>query len=187
MQVRMEEHARARMLIVCEQTTQTNNLDRGGRQTDVSIAAADSPELSPVPQELVWPVNIMCRPLSITLFTKRMLSRCTFFSFFLFVSCCHGAGVCMYGGNRIGTHQQQWRVKRGKFKDTWTKALWSKCAWVVGSVIANMIGVFFFSFFFECSLKCQIGYLLSFFLSAFIRASFMVSLPIKHKIIWYSG
>lgn len=53
MQVRMEEHAPARMLIVCEQTMQTNNLDRGGRQTDVSIAAADSPELSPVPQELV--------------------------------------------------------------------------------------------------------------------------------------
>lgn len=157
MQVRMEEHARARMLIVCEQTMQTNNLDRGGRQTDVSIAAADSPELSPVPQELVWPVNIMCRPLSITLFTKRMLSRCTFF--FLFVSCCHGAGVCMYGGNRIGTHQQQWRVKRGKFEDTWTKALWSKCAWV----IANMIGVFFLFFSVALNVKLAI-YFLSFFL-----------------------
>lgn len=46
---------------------QTNNLDRGGQQTEVSIAA-DSLELSLVPLELVSPVNIMCSLLSITHF-----------------------------------------------------------------------------------------------------------------------
>lgn len=50
--VRMEEQAQAWILIVSEQTMQTNNLDRGGQQTDVSIAA-DSLELSLVPLELV--------------------------------------------------------------------------------------------------------------------------------------
>lgn len=65
--VRMEEQAQAWILIVSEQTMQTNNLDRGGQQTDVSIAA-DSLELSLVPLELVSPVNIMCSLLSITHF-----------------------------------------------------------------------------------------------------------------------
>ena len=46
---------------------QAYNLDRSGQKTDVSIAA-DSPEFSLVPLELVWPVIIRRCLLSITHF-----------------------------------------------------------------------------------------------------------------------
>lgn len=92
------------MLLVSEQTMRTHKLDRAGRRTDVSAArrqpgivlGASGARLSG--EYYVLPARHRSRC---------ALRGCFHAALLLFVSRCHGRGVVVCAGNRIGTDRQQ--------------------------------------------------------------------------------